>query len=653
MRTKSLDTYVKKGLFHESVVEDGSDIIFVLDYESKVLYHNRSVKETLGYASKALVGKKFIDFIHPSEFSSLQKKFNSCKSKPYCQGVEFRFLCKDGTYKFLEFNSINLKQKEGLKGLIMDCRDITQRKKDAEELLMAQKARELFLANISHEIRTPINGISGMATLLSNNPNSEDAKTYLNAIRSASENLKVIINDILDLSSIESGKLKFERIDFNIEDLVVSLISTFKVQAITKNVDLHYNISTKAKGVFVGDPVRLNQILINLVGNALKFTHRGTITLNVTVSRPGKNKSVLQFDVIDTGIGVPQEKLETIFESFSQADASVTRKYGGTGLGLTIVKQLVELQKGWIKVESKENVGSTFSFGMPYVHGDATSAANANKPKGKMKEIQDLSQFTILLVEDNDINRLYAGSLLKSSGCKVEMAENGMVAIAKLKSVPIDLVLMDIQMPVMDGFEATMAIRAGDKKLKDVPIIALTANATLKVIEKCLTIGMNDHLAKPFTPDELYSKLEKYLDTSSVDKLISADQSLLKTTFTTVDLSFLAKVSGNDHGFVMDVVASILKAAPILVQNIKEGLTENNQRKMAQSIHKLKPSLTMIGLAKTKELADYLEAELTASDMTDYLQQGIHKFCAEVTSAMEELSEVENSTIEQNPNLDK
>ena len=631
---KHLSTYVRKGKFYEAVVHDGSDIIFVVDYNADFLYHNSSVKGTLGYAGRTLVGRNFFDFIHPDERQQFQLKFKQSKSKPYSKGVEFQFLCKNGSYKFLEFNSINLKQKEGLQGLILDCRDITQRKKDAAELLRAQKAREQFLANISHEIRTPINGISGMATLLSNNPSTEDALTYINAIKSASDNLKVIINDILDLSSIESGKLKFERIGFSVEDLVVSLMSTFRPQAVARNLDLEYLIDAKAKKIFMGDPVRLNQIIINLIGNALKFTHRGFITLKVSVLKENKGTSILKFEVIDSGIGVPQEKLDTIFESFSQADASVTRKYGGTGLGLTIVKQLVEMQKGKITVSSAEGKGSTFTVIIPYQQAK-TAKGLFKKVTTESKETHDLKNFTILLVEDNDINRLYAGSILKTCGCKIETAENGLVALNKLRGGKVDLILMDIQMPVMDGFEATKAIRSAPDDTRDLPIIALTANATPKVIEKCIEAGMNDHLAKPFTPDELFTILEKYLTRKA--RVRAEKESSLKKKLNTVDLSFLNRVSANDSTFVNSVIESFLTTAPSIIVSIRADIKQTNTRNIAQGIHKLKASLTMFGMNSAKELADYLEAELNKGYLTEQHKESIEKFCKEVNVAVEEL----------------
>lgn len=635
---KTLNSYVKKGIFYKAVVDDGSDIIFVIDYDGKILYHNKSVRETLGYQKNFLVGKNLFDFIHPAVLDQTLERFKECRVKPYCEGVESRFQCKDKTYVFLELNAINLKHKEGIKGLILDCRDITQRKKDAEELLRAQKARELFMANISHEIRTPINGISGMVTLLSDNPSTEDARTYLNAIKTASENLKVIINDILDLASIESGKLKFERIAFNLNDLIVSLIGSFKPQALSKNLELAYSISEDASRVFMGDPVRLNQILINLIGNALKFTHSGSINLFVSTHKTAGKEVTLQFDVTDTGIGIPKDKVKTIFESFSQADASVTRKYGGTGLGLTIVRQLVDLQKGWIKLKSEEGVGSTFSVFMPYELGRKEHGFKALGAPRSQPQTIDLTGYTILLVEDNDINQLYAGSLLKSAGCKVEVAENGLVALGKLKTVKIDLILMDIQMPVMDGFETTKRIRNDTGPNKALPIIALTANANDKFVDRCLAAGMNGYLSKPFNPEDLYALLKKHLSVHSGEVAETKISINPNKKYKYVNLSFLSRVSGNDTAFIQEMVGSFLTTVPSMVDGMEESVRQGDARKTAQLIHKIKPSLTMVGLTKTKLVADNLENELVEKGLKQKLKSAIAKFCKDVRMAIDELS---------------
>jgi len=604
---KTLSTYVKKGLFYKSVVEDGSDIIFIVDYDGLILYNNNSVKETLGYKTGSLLGRNFFNFISPDSLPFLKKEFNKSTKRAFNKSIEFQFICKDKTYKYLEFNSVNLKQQEGIEGLILDCRDISQRKKDAEELLRAQKAKEQFLANISHEIRTPINGISGMAALLNQNPTKEERQTYLNAIKSAADNLKVIINDILDLASIESGKLQFEKIGFNLNDLLHSLIDTFGVQAAEKGIELSYTISKEANKVFIGDPVRLNQVLINLISNAIKFTHSGYIRVSIQVEKIKGQIYRLRFDISDTGIGIPNDKLQKIFESFSQADASVTRKYGGTGLGLTIVKQLVELQNGTIKVQSKENEGSTFSFTIAYQLGktELFDETKLYKPKNN----NQLKSASVLLVEDNDINRLYASSILKMWGCHFETAENGVVALEKIRNNDFDVVLMDIQMPVMDGFETTKAIRQGDPKKSKVPIIALTANATQKDFENCMIAGMNDCITKPFTQEDLFQVLTKYLGRKLTVKQRNVGKDSQANNTTVVDLSYLKKVSNNNGQFIKEIVASFLESMPHTIEEIEEQLAQKNWEQLARVVHKIKPTITLIGIHHLKDKIVQLEQE--------------------------------------------
>ena len=635
---KQLQSYVRKGSFYQAVVEDGSDLIFVVDFQGNILYHNSSVRGTLGYRAKSLIGKNFLDYIHPAELDEFGRKFKSCQKKAYNEKVEFQFRCQDKTYRFLEFNSINLRHKEGLSGLILDCRDITQRKKDAEELLRLQKAKEQFLANISHEIRTPINGIAGMATLLSKEQSAEERETYLNAIRHSSENLKVIINDILDVAAIDSGKLKFEKVPFNLLDILPSMINTFKFQAEEKKIDLDYVIDEKANRILIGDPVRLNQILINLIGNAVKFTHSGSVLVNCTIVKEQNNKCWVEISVKDTGVGIPAEKLTSIFESFSQADASVTRKFGGSGLGLTIAKQLVEMQNGQIAVKSKENVGTVFTVTVPYTKGKSTQIAKQAMLDKAGQQTNSSHQLSVLLVEDNDINRLYAQTILRNWNCRTDTAENGLVAVERVRNKNYDVVLMDIQMPVMDGYEATKAIRLMPAPKNKVPIVALTANATKNDIEKCKLAGMSHYLAKPFTPEDLFHKLFDEL------RLKASEEPQL------FDLNYLRKVSRNNEEFIKEMIHTFVKTMPELLEQIRYAEDQSDWLKTSKVLHQIKPSLTLMGIHGLKEPAMHLEAALKKTAMGSNGERpsrevlgSLHKFVRSLERTVSELDELVQS----------
>jgi len=605
MDQKKLRQFVARGKFFKSVVEDGSDIVMIVDYDGEILYANHSVKSTLGYNRDFLVGKNFFKFL--KDDGETRKQFKASTKKPFNRSVEFQFLCKDKTFRFFEFNSINLKKTEGVEALILDCRDITQRKKDAAELLMAQQAKELFMANISHEIRTPINGIAGIASLLNETTPPEEAKSYLTAIRSAAENLKVIINDILDLSRIESGQIKFEKIGFNLDDLLSALQSTFGFQAKSKGIQLIIRQETGIRRILLGDPVRLNQILINLIGNALKFTHQGSIHVSVKAEETKEKSILLAFEVKDTGIGVAKEKLNKIFERFSQADSSVTRKYGGTGLGLAIVKQLTELQHGSIEVSSIEGVGSVFTVRIPYETMEATAVRKSSGKSNAEKRLDSPGKISVLLVEDNDINQLYAGSILKNWGIHYEVAENGFVALEKLKTFTPDIVLGDVQMPVMDGFEATKAIRTMLPEKNQMPIIALTANATQNILEQCKACGMTDYLPKPFTPAELQGVLRLYADKKSMVAIKDGADGSLNVAGKVFDLGYLKRVSGNDLNFIQQIVESFLSTAALELTNIQEALTKKDLRTIVRSVHKMKPSLVMVGAENAREVAVRIE----------------------------------------------
>ncbi|MGP8215233.1 MAG: ATP-binding protein [Bacteroidia bacterium] len=378
--------------------------------------------------------------------------------------------------------------------------DYSEAKEKAEE---ATKLKEAFLANMSHEIRTPMNAIIGFSDILSKGNLEEKEKEYVRIIKSAGENLLIIINDILDISKIEAGMMTFEEHTFSVKDIFNSLNVMLMGKAKEKNLELLFICDENIPDSLLGDPTRLTQIIINLAGNAIKFTLKGKISVRAKVLKKENENFLVEFSVKDTGIGIPPDKLENIFERFRQAESHITRKYGGTGLGLSIAKQLVELQGGTLSVKSEFNAGSTFIFCIPYKKSD--EVLKEIEVTGEKFNIEKLSKLNILLVEDNQLNVKLILSLFSEYNLKLLIAENGVVCIQKLKENKFDIILMDMEMPVMNGYEAATIIR---KEMKDlIPIIAMTAHAMAGEKEKCLSLGMNDYISKPINANLLFEKM--------------------------------------------------------------------------------------------------------------------------------------------------
>jgi len=381
--------------------------------------------------------------------------------------------------------------------------------RDKEKAVQSEKFKQQFLANMSHEIRTPMNSIIGLTNLLIKTNLHEHQHKYLNVIKRSSENLLVIINDILDLSKIEVGKMDFEKIPFALEEAVETVYHAMLFKADEKGLSFKINIEPNVPAVIVGDPTRLNQILINLAGNAIKFTEKGSVTVDIREINKQGNGSIIQFSVIDTGIGISEESINKIFDSFSQASSDTTRKFGGTGLGLTISKQLVELQGGTIGVKSEPGKGTSFIFTIPYTIGDKA----IGRQRSTEEDINgaDLKGIRILLVEDNPFNQMVAIDTLNDliPELVIDVAENGLIAIEKITAANYDVLLMDIQMPEMDGFEATKRIREMNTEKRATPIMAMTANVTPEEVSKCFESGMDAYISKPFETQDLLNKLGK------------------------------------------------------------------------------------------------------------------------------------------------
>jgi signal transduction histidine kinase len=377
-----------------------------------------------------------------------------------------------------------------------------------EEAQQSAHFKQLFLANMSHEIRTPLNAVVGMTNLLLDKNPREDQLRYLKAMKQASNNLLGIINDILDLAKIEAGKMELENEPFPLVTAINNVHTILGLKAEDKGIYMREQIQEGVPAYVFGDETRITQVMMNLAGNAIKFTEKGGVTISVTIEKESNDEFELRFSVKDTGIGIPPDKIDKIFESFGQATTSTARKFGGTGLGLTISRQLVEMHNGELKVDSVANEGSEFYFIIKY--------KKAEKPReeigSEFGEGVDLSSKKILLVEDNEFNQMVAVDTLNDlfPGISVDVAENGEIAIQKGTQNDYDFVLMDIQLPDIDGFDITKAIRNQEnEKRKNIRICAMTASVTKERIDECFHAGMNDYMMKPFSPDTLKEKVIK------------------------------------------------------------------------------------------------------------------------------------------------
>jgi signal transduction histidine kinase/CheY-like chemotaxis protein len=525
---------------------------------------------------------------------------------------DFQFTSPELLNEYFSFTAFSLPH--NTLGIMFD--NVTARKIAEQELKEAKEiaeksvmAKDSFLANMSHEIRTPMNAIIGFTEILSRTPLSHDQNEYVSSVKSAGENLLSIINDILDFSKIESGKIEFEQIPFSLRNELKHVNSLLKIKALEKGIALEVFIDAELPDNLGGDPVRLNQILMNLIGNAIKFTTEGEVTVKVkALEQDGEACSVF-FSVKDSGIGIPPEKLDTIFERFTQASNETTRKFGGTGLGLSIAKNLVELQGGSLGVKSTPGKGSEFSFQITY--RKATELMGSGSEKFEFTQ-GDVVKARILLFEDNELNQKLAKNYLSDFGFETEVASNGQIGVEMLKLKEYDLILMDLQMPEMDGYQATRYIRQ-ELKLQT-PIMAMTAHSLVGEKDKCIEMGMNEYIPKPFRPQELYGKICKLLQRNEVQPQSRAPRAEKKHAKKgKVQLDYLFELSGGNSEFEKEMLELFLTNVPADMALIGKAIGEKTFDVIKRVSHKLKSSITMVGAHFLLEALDLLEREAEKS----------------------------------------
>ena len=508
---------------------------------------------------------------------------------------------------------------------------------EVDKALAAAKAKSRFLTNMSHEIRTPMNGIMGLTHLLLSTGLTDKQREYLNAMVTSSDTLSVIVDDILDISKLEAGQLKIESRSFDLKATIANVVEIFSVRATEKGLKLHFEIDNTLPSTIIGDAARLNQILYNLMGNALKFTKEGEVKLVVNAINQDDSDVEIEFSVQDTGIGIVKSKLEYIFQAFEQAKNSTSRKYGGTGLGLTIVKRLVELQGGSISVVSKVGQGSKFNFVLSYAKNKTPHSDTGNKNTESFKPLKGLK---LLLVEDNPVNQLVTKDLLLGEGVEVVSVNNGVEAIKSLESAEFDVILMDIQMPVMDGYQAMQYIRTEiDPKKRSVPILALTAHAIDGEMEKCKQAGASDYLSKPFNPQDLFSKIAGLMDKSTQSTSHPGEADLDAGQEVVIDLGVLRDFTGGKVQLMINTIKVLLTELPKNVKIMHDAAVEKDWDKLRAVAHKMKPNMMLIGAETQKVLLQSIERDTKKYVHLDEVPKLVDQVRACIPRIIEQLNE--------------
>ncbi len=629
----------KEKLFSEyarNLIEATLDPLITIDTHGIITDVNEAMVKATDKTRIQLVGSDFkLYFI---EKDSAAEMFSNVFKNGHV--INYALSIIDGVITDVLVNaSIYKNDQQHVLGAVLVARDITQIKKIEQQLtdakLFAEEAtrqaqhathiaenavesKQQFLSNMSHEIRTPMNAIIGFTKVMLKTDLSTKQKDYVHAIKTSGDAMIVLINDILDLAKVNAGKMTFEETPFKIATSVSAMLHLFETKIQEKNVSLVIDYDKKIPEVLLGDPIRLHQIILNLLSNAVKFTNHGTITVSTNLLLQNEESATIQFSISDTGIGITANEINNIFENFQQAALDTTKLYGGTGLGLAIVKQLVETQGGTIKVTSVIGKGSVFSFILSFKKTDIIDVEDSNLTTldATTKNIK------VLVVEDMVLNQLLMRTVLEDFGFECIIADNGKLAIEQLQQNDYDIVLMDLQMPEMNGFEATTFIR--ENLYSTIPIIALTADVTTVDVAKCKAVGMNDYIAKPIDEKLLYNKImaivKKPVQPSTID--ITDENENKPPTISAINLAYLNKRTKSNSALLAEIITVYLEQTPTLLSVMKSSLFNKDWDMLQATIHKMIPSFSIMGFDNSFEL---MAKQIQAYALTQLNLPNVHE----------------------------
>ena len=611
---KSSEKIRKSEEKYRGIIENMRLGILEVDKAGVVIKASDLFCEMVGYSNAELEGVNPEKLLLPTKYQGVMQDRTQSRLLGVSDVYEIQVRRKDGELIWLLVSGAPYYGIDGkIKGSIGLHHDITNEKRMNEDLMMAkikaeeaQKAEKEFLAHMSHEIRTPLNAIIGMSHLLYDTNPSPQQKVYLDTLRNAGTILHRLINDILDFSKIEAGAIEVNKEPFDLKSMVMAMKQTFEVKLENTDVAFLCHFDSQIVHQVIGDELLLQRILLNLLGNAAKFTATGSITLDVTLEEQFQKDLLISFKVSDTGIGIPEDKLDYIFQDFKQASSSTSIKYGGTGLGLAITKQLVDLMEGLIFVESEVGLGTRFTVELPYKDSGISILPPKEQANGYDHKLK--SSAKLLIVEDNEMNRAYIGGLLKKWGIYYEVAKDGIEALEMTKDHLYDLIIMDIRMPRMNGYEATINIRnQGANVNQKTPIVALTASAMESEKSKALNLGMNDFLTKPFAPDTLKKLLKDYL---SIQRFEKETPTVQQHYIADLDVPYLESFYEDDYESALEMFEMFLDQIVPEIKELEALTAAQSWAQLRALIHKVKPTFSMVGLTFLTDKAAMIEKDL-------------------------------------------